>query len=228
MVDTIRTAILFSGGKDSCLALSYALEFSDVKCLIIMISENVESYMFHTPNMRWAQKQAEAIGIPAIIQKTAGVKEQELKDLEKAIKRAKKEFGIQGVVTGAVGSVYQASRVQAITNKLGLECFNPLWQKDQIELLQELVEKKFEVIIGGVFGYGMEQFIGKKIDKEFISDIKKVQEKLKINPAGEGGEFESFTLNAPFFKKKLKIKKSHIVKDKEGGMIMEIDELGFS
>ena len=221
----MNTAILFSGGKDSCLALSYALEYSDVKCLIIMVSENLESYMFHTPNIRWAEKQAEAIGIPAILQKTKGKKEEELKDLEKAIKIAKSKYDIDGVVTGAIESVYQASRVQTITNKLGLECFNPLWQKNQLELLNELINKNFDVIIVGVFGYGLEKFIARKIDGEFIKDIVAVHGKLKINPAGEGGEFESFTLNAPFFKKRLIIKKSHIENDKEGGKVMVIDEL---
>ena len=221
----LKTSILFSGGKDSGLALSYALEYTDVKCLIIMVSENPESYMFHTPNIKWAESQAKATGIPFIIQKTNGEKEKELKDLEKAIKLAKTKYKIQAVVTGAIESIYQASRVQSITNKLGLECFNPLWQKDQIELLKELVNKKFDVIIVGVFGEGLEKLLGKKIDKLFIDEVKFLKERMKINPAGEGGEFESFVLNASYYKNSLKISKSNIIKDKQGGMIMDIERL---
>ena len=71
----LKTAILYSGGKDSTLALQYALKYTHVKCLIIMISKNRESYMFHTPNIYWAEKQAEAIGIPSIVQYTEGEKE---------------------------------------------------------------------------------------------------------------------------------------------------------
>ncbi len=221
----IRTAVLFSGGKDSGLALKYALEFTDVKCLITIVSESDESYMFHIPNIKWAEKQAEAIGLPIIIQKTRGIKEEELKDLEKAIKRAIKNHGIEGVVTGAIESVYQASRVQKITNDLGIECFNPLWQKNQFELLNELIAEKFEIIIVGIFGEGLGGLLGKKIDMHTIEELKKIYQKLKINPAGEGGEYESFILNAPYFKKKINIKKSSIIKEKSGGRILVIEEL---
>lgn len=221
----IRTAVLFSGGKDSGLALKYALEFTDVKCLITIVSESDESYMFHIPNIKWAEKQAEVIGLPIIIQKTKGEKEKELKDLEKAIKNAVKKYKIQGVVTGAIESVYQASRIQAITNKLGIECFNPLWQKGQFELLQELVDCGFEVIIVGVFGEGLDGLLGKKIDAATIKELKRIQEKLKINPAGEGGEYESFILDAPYFKRPIKIKKTRTIAEKSGGKILFIEDL---
>jgi len=221
----LRSAILFSGGKDSGLALSYALEYTNVKCLIIMQSKNMESYMFHTPNIQWAKTQAECTGIPYIVQLTAGEKEKELKDLEAAIKKAKQKYKVQAIVTGAIESVYQASRVQTITNNLGMECFNPLWQKDQIELLEELIEKKFDVILIGTFGYGLDKLIGRKIDKKFIEEIKLLRDRLKINPAGEGGEFESFVLNAPYYKKPLKIIKNNIVKDDSGGIVMQIERL---
>ncbi|MEM4637734.1 MAG: diphthine--ammonia ligase [Candidatus Woesearchaeota archaeon] len=220
-----NTAVLFSGGKDSGLALMYALKHTNVKCLINIISENSESYMFHTPNIKWVKNQAESIGLPLLVQKTKGKKEEELKDLEKAIKNAVKKYQIQGVVTGAIESVYQASRIQTITNKLKIECFNPLWQKDQWELLQELIDNKFEIMIVGVFGEGLDKLLGKKINSETIEEIRAIYSKLKINPAGEGGEYESFILNAPYFKKPLKIKKSSIKTDKEGGKILIIEEI---
>ncbi|MEK6873616.1 MAG: TIGR00289 family protein, partial [Nanoarchaeota archaeon] len=63
-----------------------------------------------------------------------------------------------------------------------------------------------EVVITGVAAYPLdEKWLGKKIDKRFIEQIKELNEKYKINPAGEGGEFESFVLNCPLFKRKLKI-----------------------
>ena len=223
--EKLRLAILFSGGKDSCLALYYAMKYEKVACLITILSENKESYMFHTPNISLVKKQAEAMNIPLIIEKTKGIKEQELIDLERAIKIAIKKYKIQGVVTGALASLYQASRIQKICNKLDIECFNPLWQKDQIELLEEIVNLKFEVIIDGVFAEGLLGFIGKKIDSEFIDAIKKISRIYKINPAGEGGELESFVLDAPFFKKKIKITKSEIIPDKEKGATLMINEV---
>lgn len=221
----LRSAVLFSGGKDSGLALEYALRYTDVRCLIIIRSKNPESYMFHTPNIRWAEIQAKRTGIPYIIQTTSGLKEKELKDLEKAIKTAKTRYKVQSVVTGAIESIYQASRVQKMTNDLRLECFNPLWQRDQIEILEELIKKKFDVVLIGIFGYGMDKLIGRKIDAKFIEEIKLLKDRLKINPAGEGGEFESFMLDAPYYRKPLSINKSRILKDGSGGIVLDIELL---
>lgn len=220
----MNVAVLFSGGKDSTLALYYALKKDNVKCLISIISKNPESYMFHTPNINLAEKQAEAIGLPVIIEKTKGEKEKELDDLERAMKKAIEKYGIKGIYTGALASVYQKSRVEKICEKLNIECISPLWQKNQFDLLDEIVKLKFEVIIIGVAAEGLDNFIGKNIDKKFIDDIRKVYEKFKINPAGEGGEYETFVLNAPFFKKRLKIVKSHI-EGQDMSKILIIDEI---
>jgi uncharacterized protein (TIGR00290 family) len=117
-------------------------------------------------------------------------------------------------VTGAVESVYQASRVQNICNKLGIECFNPLWQKNQIEILEDLVKNKFEVLISGVAAYPLDKkWIGRKIDKKFIKEIKILSEKYKINPAGEGGEFESLVVNCSLFKRKLNVELKNVFGD---------------
>ena len=207
-----KLGILFSGGKDSMYAAWLAKkEGYEISCLISIISENEESYMFHTPSIRRVEEQAKSMGIPLIIVKTKGKKEEELIDLEKAIKLARKDYDIRGVVSGAVESVYQASRIEKICNRLKIECFNPLWQKDQLELLKDLIKNGFEVIIVGVFAYPFnEKWLGRKIDIKFINEIKKLQEKYKINVAGEGGEFESFVLNCSLFKKKLMIKDKKI------------------
>ncbi|MCX8194115.1 MAG: diphthine--ammonia ligase [Candidatus Pacearchaeota archaeon] len=204
----MRAGVLFSGGKDSCLALHYALKEHEVVCLITVFSDNPDSFMFHTPNIRWTKKQAEAIGLPIITEKTKGEKEKELVDLKRAIKKAKENYKIEGIVTGAIASVYQFSRIKKICDELGLKCINPLWQKDQFELLREIIKLKFDVVVVGVAAEGLEKFVGRKIDFHFIKDIEKVHEKYKIHVAGEGGEFETFVLWAPFFKKHLKILKS--------------------
>ena len=203
----MKLGILFSGGKDSTLAMHIAKEQGyEIACLISIISENPDSFMFHTPLINSVIKQAKALEIPIVLVKTKGEKEKELVDLERAIKKAVLDYGISGVITGAVESVYQASRIQKICNKLGIECFNPLWQRDQAEILEELIKRKFKVIISGVFAYSLDKtWIGREINKNFINEIKKLSEKYKINVAGEGGETESVVLHTPMFKKELKI-----------------------
>ncbi|HRZ85356.1 MAG TPA: diphthine--ammonia ligase [Candidatus Paceibacterota bacterium] len=202
-----KCAILFSGGKDSCYAAYLAKKSGkELTCLVSILSENKESYMFHTPSISKTKFQSQIMNLPLIVQKTKGKKEQELKDLKIAIKKAKEKYKINCIITGALYSIYQASRIQKICDELNLECFNPLWQKNQISYLEELIKNKFEVIITGVAAYPLDRsWLGRKIDSKFIEDVKKLQDKYKINPAGEGGEFETFVLNCPLFKRKIKI-----------------------
>jgi len=204
---TMNVAVLFSGGKDSTYAAYLAREHGHkISVLITLISENPESYMFHTPSISKVEKQAEVMDIPLIIKKTKGRKEEELKDLECAIKRAKDEFKIKGIVTGAVESAYQASRIQKICDNLALDCFNPLWKKNQLELLEDLVKDHFEIIITGVFAYPLsKEWLGRTIDIKFIDEVTTLNKKYQISPGGEGGEFESFVLNCQLFSRKLEI-----------------------
>jgi len=220
----MKCGVLFSGGKDSTYAAYLAKKHGyDLSCLITVVSENPESYMFHTPSISKVKKQAEVMNIPLVIQKTKGIKEEELKDLKNVIQRCKNEFGIETIVTGAVESVYQASRIQKICDNLDLKCFNPLWKIDQFELLNDLIKSDFEIIIIGVFAYPLDEtWLGKKIDSEFIDKITDLYEKYKINPVGEGGEIETFVLNCPLFTKKLKIIDKKII-GKRNSWVMEIE-----
>lgn len=182
------------------------METDSVVCLITVISENPDSYMFHTPNVRWAHLIAEAIGVPQLLWSTRGEEEAELSDLRDAVAAAKKSYGIEGVVTGAIESVYQAARVQRICRELDLWCYNPLWQIDQVEYLRLLVEEGFEVIVTGVFAYPLdESWVGAKIDDRLIRELESLQKRYGINPSGEGGELETLVLDGPILKKRIEI-----------------------
>jgi diphthine-ammonia ligase len=162
--------------------------------------------MFHVPNIEITEKQAEAIGLPLVLRRTKGEKERELEDLKRAIDSAKAKFDLEGIVTGAVRSVYQSTRVQRICKQLGLWCFNPLWLIDEIELLNEVVKSKYEVIICGVFAFPLgKEFLGRILDNELIQKLARFKEEYGLSPAGEGGEIETTVTDAPFFKKRLEI-----------------------
>jgi len=216
----MKLGVLFSGGKDSCLALLKALEREEVGCLINIRARNRESYMFHTPALSLVPLQAEAAGIPLIVQETEGKKEEELADLELAIRRGIEDYGIEGIVTGAIESVYQATRVQRICHRLGIWCYNPLWQRNQVELLNELVEKGFRIIITGIFA---EQFnrdwLGREIHKETVTELVALQKRYGISPSGEGGEIETAVLDAPFFRKRIEIIESEKVMSRSSGVL---------
>ncbi|MBS3170597.1 diphthine--ammonia ligase [Candidatus Woesearchaeota archaeon] len=211
----MKLGVLFSGGKDSSYAAYLASQNNELVCLITIHSKNLYSYMFHTPSISKTKLQAEVMNLPLIEVNTKGEKEIELNDLKDAIIDAKKKYKIEGIVTGAVESVYQASRIQKICDDLGLEVFNPLWQKNQIELLNDLIKNKFEVIIVAVAAEGFDtSWLGRKIDVNMIEELVKLNKKYGINPAFEGGEAESFVLNCPLFKKKLKVVNKRIIDDR--------------
>ncbi len=220
----MKCAVLFSGGKDSTFAAYLIKRYgNNISCLITIISKNPDSYMFHTPSILQVKKQAKVMSIPIIIQNTKGIKEEELNDLKLAIQKAKVEYNVDAVVTGAVESAYQASRVQKICDNLNLECFNPLWQKDQIELLNDIIAEKFKVILTGVFALPLnDSWLGLEIDENFIKEIIKLFKKYKINPAGEGGEYETFVVNCPLFSRELTIKDTKI-SGKNNSWKMEIE-----
>ena len=222
----MNAAVLFSGGKDSVYATYLAKKNNiSISCLITLFSENKESYMFHTPSITKVEKQAEVMDLPLLVQVTKGEKEKELADLEHVINYSKENFGIEAIITGAVESVYQASRVQRICDTMNLDCFNPLWQKNQAELVQDIIKTGFDVIITGVFAYPLDHtWLGRHIDSTFLEDVKKLYNKYQINIAGEGGEFESYVLNCPLFTKPLTITHEKIT-GKGHAWSMEIDVL---
>ena len=206
----MKLAALFTGGKDSTYAIYLAQkEDHKISCLITIQSENPDSYMFHTPAIEVTELQAEAMELPHIIGSTEGEKEDELEDLELTIKIAKEKFGFDGIITGALASVYQATRVQKICSKLNLWCFNPIWLKNEENYMQELIANNFEIIMTSVAADGLsKEWLNKVITKEDLQKIKELNKKIGLSFCGEGGEFESLVINCPLFKKKLKLTKT--------------------
>ncbi|WP_214019486.1 diphthine--ammonia ligase [Methanoculleus sp.] len=205
----MKLGVLFSGGKDSTFACWKAMQQEEVVCLITVISRNPESYMFHTPNIRLAALQAEAAGLPLVEVETAGEKEEELLDLKRALLSAKERFGIEGVVTGAVLSVYQAARVQRVCLELGLWCFNPLWSPDQEAYMEELIDAGFKIVIVGVFSSPFDaSWLGREIDRRTLDELREIARKYRITLTGEGGEFETFVVDAPFFSRRVAIEEA--------------------
>ena len=150
----MKLGVLFSGGKDSCYAAWREKQKGhELACLISIISKNPDSYMFHTPNINLVKSQAKLMNLALITQNTKGVKEEELKDLEKAIKLAIKKYKIQGIVSGAIKSNYQKERVDNICKELNISSIAPLWQINEEIYLKEFM-KNCNVIIVGIAADG--------------------------------------------------------------------------
>ena len=203
----VKLGILMSSGKDSLYA-AYIMKKQnyELTCGITVQSSNEASYMFHTPNVALAQLQAESMGIPLVMQSTTGKKEEELVDLKKALEEAKKQHGIQGVVSGALFSNYQRERIEKMADEVGLKLFSPLWHMDQEQELRNLLKMRFEIILVSVAAEGLNKnWLGRVITQKDVDKLVQLHRKYRINIAGEGGEYESLVLNCPLFSKKVVI-----------------------
>jgi diphthine-ammonia ligase len=211
----MRVAVLATGGKDSTLALYHVLNGDyEVECLATVISKREDSWMFHFPNIRLVDYFAEAVGLPLVKAESSGVKEKELEDLEHLIE----VLDVEGIVSGAIASTYQKTRIDEICKRLNLLSVTPLWQRNPLDILNEILSLKVEVIITGVYAYGFgRDWLGRKIDTSTIVDLVELNSKYGVSLVGEGGEYETLTLDAPFFKKRIAVKKARRMwKDQSG------------
>jgi len=207
VVAKVKTCVLFSGGKDSTLALWCAIhQAHDIACLLTVFPERKDSWMFHHPAVEWTHLQAEAVGIPQVTASISGAKEEELAALTQSLSKLIISHGIESVVTGAIASEYQKSRVDRICDQLGLRSMAPLWGLDPGRLLADQIQMGFEFIVTASMAMGFNRsWLGRVIDEIAFSELRGLQEKYGINLAFEGGEAETFVTDAPIFASKIRI-----------------------
>lgn len=220
----MNSAVLFSGGKDSVMALNYAINNGDdVKYLLSIKSENDESYMFHVPNIHLTDLISQAVGIPIIEVKTSGVKEEELMDLKEGFKQLK-SLGIEAIYTGALFSTYQKSRIEKLADEIGIDAISPYWHRDPKEYMELVIDSGFKVIISGVFAEGLdESWLGRLIDEDALRELEKISEKTYLHLAFEGGEAETLVIDGPIFKKRIEIIEDDVNWHRDSGTYNVID-----
>ncbi len=198
----MRLAALISGGKDSSFAIYRALqEGHTVTDLVTIKPENENSYMFHSANIHLTELISQACGIPLTSRISSGEKEKELDDLRDALRSVK----VDGVIAGAIESEYQASRVRRICDELGLKMYAPLWHKEPEELLREMIGY-MDIIMVKVAALGLdESWLGRRFDEKMIDDLKDLNKKYRVHILGEGGEYETLVLDAPYYMKRINL-----------------------
>ena len=197
----MNVASLFSGGKDSLFSIYIVKQWGwDIKYLVTLYPKKKDSWMFPHLNISQTEKIAKALDIPHIKKTIEGNKEEEILELKEILQN----LDIDGVISGAIASEYQRTRIEKICHELKIKSFTPLWHKNQLTIVKDQIKAGFNIMIVGVFAFGFDKsWLGKYINDKCLNEIISLSKKYKINIAGEGGEFETITLDGPIFKKKL-------------------------
>ncbi len=218
----MKLAALYSGGKDSTFAAYLVHQMGhEVRFLVNIVPEDSASWIFHTPNLGIVPKMAEAMDIPLITAVSDGTEEGDLDALRDVLTG----LDIDGVVVGALWSDYQWDRMNRVLGELNLIMLAPLWRKNQSMIYDEMVSAGIDAVIVGVFAEGLdEKWLGRHLDNDAKKDLLKLRDKYGVSIMGEGGEYESMTLDSPLFKKKLVIGKSEKKMKKDSGTL-EVTEV---
>ena len=206
---------LFSGGKDSSWALYRALEDGLNVSRLLTVHPSEESYMYHVPETQLARLAAESIGIELVEVKPgdlgaaaaddAGAQgDAELEPLEAAVADLADEIDLAGVTAGAIESEFQTSRIQEMCDRLGIDLFAPLWQRDPETLAAAMLDAGFEITILQVAAYGLdESWLGRTLDAEAIDELRELTDEYGVHLLGEGGEFETFVTDGPHMDRRI-------------------------
>lgn len=190
----------WSGGKDCCYALIKAKEqgYNPV-VLLNMMNEDCKTSRSHELPVELLSRQAKAMNIRLITTPTSA-KDYEV-NFVNALKQAKTDYQLHGVVYGDIDLVAHREWQERICNLVGLKPILPLWEQKREALATEIIAAGIESIIVSCNKTMGEKYPGKMYSSEIIADLKD----LAICPCGEDGEFHSFVIDSPLHQQKVKL-----------------------
>ncbi|XP_054256500.1 diphthine--ammonia ligase isoform X3 [Indicator indicator] len=227
----MRVVALISGGKDSCYNMMQCVAAGHqiVALANLRPAENtgqtdeLDSYMYQTVGHHAIDLYAEALDLPLYRGFIKGrsvntgrvytpCQEDEVEDLYHLMKLVKDKEGVEGVSVGAILSDYQRVRVEDVCRRLNLQPLAYLWRRNQEILLKEMISSNIQAIIIKVAAFGLDpdKHLGKTLN-EMEPYLLKLSEKYGVHACGEGGEYETFTLDCPLFKKKIVVDSDKVV-----------------
>ncbi len=194
----MRVAALLSGGKDSVYAAFLSsIMGMDPEVALINVPEEEHPMVYHRPNIHLAGVVARLMGLEA--KHFKGSTEE---DLAGAIG----SVGADALVAGVVASEYQYWFLQEACRRAECTLIAPLWGRDPEELLREYTEAGMEVVITRVAAEGLDRSLLGRTISEVAGRLLEAHRRWGVNPVGEGGEFETLVVGAPWFSGKIRIK----------------------
>ncbi|CAC11665.1 conserved hypothetical protein [Thermoplasma acidophilum] len=202
----MKAIALISGGKDSFLSAYIAMQqgFDIVRAMIVRPQEY--SYMFHFPNVDKAGYVAGMLGIePEFV-------------LEDGFQQRVKEYasdGVKAIVSGAIASEFQKTRLERIATEFSIISYTPLWKVDQHRVMRDILDAGIRAMIVSVSAEGFsENDLGREIDDKYLERLYHLEKRYGINITGEGGEYETFVFG--FGNKYISVKGHRIWKGSGG------------
>lgn len=204
----MKLAALFSGGKDSTYSIYLAKKQGhEIKCLLSVFPKSDESHLLHHPNLKWTHLQSQSMQIPQLtITSESDETNNEINALEKILIQSIDKYQIEGLVHGGIQSQFQKEKFENLCNKLNLKSIAPLWNRNPLEYMNELISSNFVFIISSVSSGGLnDSWLGKTITKNDIVTLYELSKKFGFNLNFEGGEAETFVIDCPLFSNAIKI-----------------------
>ncbi|XP_042357279.1 diphthine--ammonia ligase isoform X2 [Plectropomus leopardus] len=217
----MKVVALISGGKDSCYNMMQCVSAGHRIVALANLrpanTDELDSYMYQTVGHQAIQLYAEAMDLPLYRRTIQGssldtgrnysvTEGDEVEDLYELLRIVKEKEGVEAVSVGAILSDYQRVRVENVCLRLGLQPLAYLWHRDQESLLSEMISSDLHAILIKVAAFGLdpEKHLGKPL-ADMEPYLNQLSQKYGVHICGEGGEYETFTLDCPLFKKKIVI-----------------------
>lgn len=206
----MKCVALLSGGKDSVAAVEVARQHGwDVPVALRMVPAEDDAWMFHTPNLDVVEGIAECMDMELVTATSRPDPEDEVDDLEAALADVKTRFGVDAVLSGALASDYQKTRIDRIGHRIGLKTFAPLWHKRPLPYVQSLIAGGYDLRFSRVACDGMgSEWAGAALDAQALTHLQGIRSRPDV--AGEGGEFETLVLDAPHFTKRIVVDEADV------------------
>lgn len=198
----IKAAVLWTGGKDSALALHLSLKSYDIEKLICFVPADNRQFYAHPRQLMALQ--ARKIGIPIdFVPISEPYKLSYRKQIEKI-----RNHGIEVLITGDISTVGgMPNWIDEVTAGL-VGVHKPLWELDRGGILDTLASNQFEVVCSLSYKKHFQPTItGQYLDLALISELKQ----LPIDACGEQGEYHTWVLDAPFFQASVQLAGTRIV-----------------
>lgn len=212
---------LVSGGKDSIFSAYLAdTQGWTVDELLVLRPEDPDSWMFHTPNLALVELQAEAWGKRFRSEAVLGRSES---DEDNALRSAL--VGGDGpVVAGAIASSYQWSRLLRIAGDIGRPVYTPLWGKEGSTVVLAEIDAGLDIRMVHLSAEPLtEELLGLRLDLALLRELeRRSREQRRFHLAGEGGEFETLVVDAPFFRQRIAFDVTHM-EDRKGARRLTIE-----